>query len=139
MITSLKEEVKKYKAKIRKIIRSSKGVSQERLIQVLNFIIREWSNSKHSQTASKTFQDIDAYILMHLWKWARKRHPKMSKIKLKDKYWHRVGNQNWLFGIKKNENVILRLQLHSKIPIKRHSKKKGTVYPVQKNFINFDY
>jgi len=59
----------------------------------------------------------------------------MSKVKLKDKYWHRVGNKNWVFGVKKNEDVVLRLQLHSKIPIKRHTKVKGTASPFDENSI----
>ena len=135
LVTPSKEEVQLYKVKIRKIIRSHKGASQEKLIRVLNPIIKEWSNSKRSQTASNTFQAIDAYILIHLWKWARKRHPKMSNIKLKNKYWHQVENQNWIFGIKKNNNITIRLQLHSKILIKRHSKIKKPVYLLDTNFI----
>ena len=135
LITPSKEGVKKHKAKIRETIRRNRGVSQEKLIQVLNPIIRGWANLKRSQIASKTFQALDAYLWIHLWKWARKRHTKMSKVKLKDKYWHRVGNKNWVFGIKKNEDVILRLQLHSKIPIKRHTKVKGIASPFDGNSI----
>ncbi len=134
-ITPSKEEVQIYKVKIRKIIRSHKGASQEKLIQVLNPIIKEWSNLKRSQTASNTFQAIDAYILIHLWKWARKRHPKMSKIKLKNKYWHQVKNQNWIFGIKKSNNITIKLQLHSKILIKRHNKVKKPGYSLDTNFL----
>ena len=54
-ITPSKEEVQIYKVKIRNIIRRYRGVSQKRLIQVLNPVIREWSNSKCSQTISNTF------------------------------------------------------------------------------------
>jgi RNA-directed DNA polymerase len=135
LITPSKEGVKRYKAKIRKTIQRYRGVSQERLIQVLNPIIRGWANSKRSQIASKTFQALDAYLWLHLWKWARKRHPKMSKVKLKNKYWHRIGKQNWVFGVKKDDEVIIRLQLHSKIPIKRHAKVKGIASPFDGNSI----
>lgn len=135
LITPSKEGVSKHKAKIREVIRRYKGASQERLIQVLNPIIRGWALSKRSQIASKTFQSLDTYLWVHLWKWARKRHPKMSKIKLKDKYWHKVGNRNWVFGIKRNEKVVTSLQLHSKIPIKRHRTVKGNVSPFDGNLI----
>ena len=135
LITPSKEEVQKHRLKIREIIRRYKGASQERLIQVLNPIIQEWALSKRTQIVSKIFQDLDAYIWMHLWKWARKRHPKMSKVKLKDKYWHRVGNKNWVFGIKTDGEVLFQIQLHSKIPIKRYSKVKGNASPFDGNLV----
>lgn len=133
LITPSKEEIKKHKSKVRGTIRRYRGASQERLIQVLNPIIRGWALSKCSQVASKIFQDLDSYLWIHLWKWARKRHPKMSKVKLKDKYWHQVGKKNWVFGDKKNGKSII--QLHSKISIKRHVKLKGNVSPFNKNLI----
>ena len=135
LITPSKDEISKYKSKIREIIRRSKGISQERLIQILNPIIRGWALSKRSQIASKTFQSLDAYLWLHLWKWALKRHPKMSKSKLKNKYWHRIGNKNWVFGVEKNGNLAVKLQLHSKIPIKRHVKVKGQASPFDGNLI----
>ena len=76
-----------------------------------------------------------ASIDMHLWKWARKRHPKLSKVKLKDKYWHQIGNKNWVFGVEKNGKMVVTLQLHSKIPIKRHVKVKGQASPFDGNLI----
>ena len=135
LITPSKEGVKRHKTKIRETIRRYRGANQERLIQVLNPIIRGWANSKRSQASSKTFQSLDAYLWKHLWKWARKRHPKMSKIKLKDKYWHTVGKKNWVFGVKKDDKVVTKLQLHSKIPIKRHAKVKGTASSFDGNLI----
>ena len=135
LITPSKNGIKKHKVKIREIIRRYKGARQERLIQVLNPIIREWALSKRSQIASRIFQSLDAYLGMHLWKWARKRHPKMSKIKLKKMYWHKVGNRNWIFGVEKDGEVKSKLQLHSKIPIKRHVKVKGEVSPFDGNLV----
>jgi RNA-directed DNA polymerase len=136
LITPSKEGTKTHRLKLREIIRQYRGVDQENLIKKLNPIIRGWALSKRTQIASKVFQDLDAYLWLHLWKWCRKRHPKMSKIKLKDKYWHKVLKENWVFGVKdKNGNVSLRLQLHSKIPIKRHVKVKGNVSPFDGNVI----
>ena len=135
LITPSKEGVRKHKLKIREIIRRYRGASQERLIQVLNPIIRGWANSKRSQIAAKTFQSLDAYLWLHLWKWARKRHPKMSKIQLKKKYWHSQGKRNWVFGIQKENKIVSRIQLHSKISIKRHAKVKGSASPFDGNHI----
>jgi RNA-directed DNA polymerase len=129
LITPSKEGVKKHKVKVREVIRRYKGASQERLIQVLNPIIRGWANSKRSQISSRVFQALDSYLWEHLWKWARKRHPKMSKVQLKQKYWHTVKKNNWVFGVKKKETVVLRLQSYSKISIQRYAKVKGKASP----------
>lgn len=135
LIKPSKEGVRRHKIKIREIIRRYRGAKQERLIQVLNPVIRGWTLSKRSQISSSTFQTLDAYLWLHLWKWAKKRHPKMSKLKLKDKYWHKVGKNNWVFGIKTGKNISMKLQLHSKIPIKRHVKVKGSASPFDGNLI----
>ena len=135
LITPSRKGVKSHKSKIREIIRRYRGASQERLIQKLNPIIRGWALSKRTQISSKTFQALDMYLFVHLWKWARKRHPKMSKYKLKEKYWHSVGNRNWVFGVKTKDKVTLRLQYHSKIPIKRYAKVKGSASPFDGNLI----
>ena len=136
LITPSKEGGKAHRLKLREIIRRYRGADQENLIKILNPIIRGWALSKRTQIASKVFQDLDAYLWMHLWKWGRKRHPKMSKVKLKNMYWHTVKSQNWVFGVKDKEgNFNLRLQLHSKIPIKRHAKVKGNASPFDGNII----
>lgn len=136
LITPSKEGVKKHKLKIREVVQSYRGASQTRLIQKLNPIIRGWALSKRTQISSKIFQSLDKYVYLLLWKWARKRHPKMSKYKLKEKYWHIVGSRNWVFGVKDGKNEVpLRLQLHSKIPIKRHAKVKGNASPFDGNLI----
>jgi RNA-directed DNA polymerase len=135
LITPSKEGIQKHKRKIRELIQTRRGVSQERLIQTLNPVIRGWALSKRTQISSRIFQELDAYLWLHLWKWARKRHPKMSKIQLKEKYWHTVGTQNWVFGVKVGDEVRIRLQLHSKISIRRHVKVKGAASPFDGNLV----
>lgn len=135
LITPSKKSVKKHKYKIRDIIRRYRGVNQEKLIQKLNPIIQVWALSKRTQMSNNTFQALDQYLFTHLWKWARKRHPKMSKVKLKAKYWHINGQRSWIFGIKEKEKIIIQLQLHSKISIQRHAKVKGNASPFDGNLI----
>lgn len=135
LITPSQEGIKRHKKKLRDTIRRYRGVNQETLIYRLNPIIRGWAFSKRTQISAKIFQDIDAYLYLHLWKWARKRHPKMSKVKLKEKYWHTIGKRNWVFGIKRDEDVVVQLQYHSKIPIIRHAKVEGSASPFDGNLI----
>jgi RNA-directed DNA polymerase len=59
----------------------------------------------------------------------------MSKVKLKDKYWHKVKNKTWVFGKCKDGEIVIQLQLHSKIQIKRHVKVKGDASPFDGNLI----
>jgi RNA-directed DNA polymerase len=133
LITPSQEGIKRHKKKLRDTILQYRGVDQEKLIYKLNPIIRGWALSKRTQVSAKIFQDIDAYVYLHLWKWACKRHPKMSKIKLKQKYWHTVDKRKWVFGIKRDGEVTVQLQTHTKIPIIRHAKVNGTASPFDGN------
>lgn len=135
LITPSKKGVKRHKMKLRDTIRRYRGVNQETLIHRLNPIIGGWAYSKRTQISARIFQDIDAYVYLHLWKWARKRHPKMSKVQLKEMYWHTVDKRNWVFGIKRDGEVKVQLQSHSKIPIKRHAKVDGRASPFDGNLI----
>lgn len=141
IITPSKEGLERHKRKLRDTIRQYKGVNQERLIQILNPIIRGWAYSKRTQIASKAFQALDKYVYDCLWKWARKRHPKMSKIKLKQMYWHEIDGSKWVFAVKKpsknknDEPNYIRLQYHRRIKIVRHIKVKKDAAPFDGNFI----
>jgi RNA-directed DNA polymerase len=135
LIRPSKEGIKTHKKKLRDIIRRYKGTTQERLIQELNPVIRGWALAKRTVISSDIFQSLDKYMYIHLWKWARKRHAKMSKFKLKDMYWHTIQSNNWVFGSKSNNEIKLRLQQHSKISIKRHAKVKGNASPFDGNLI----
>nr|YP_009370213.1 putative reverse transcriptase/maturase [Bulboplastis apyrenoidosa]ARO90702.1 putative reverse transcriptase/maturase [Bulboplastis apyrenoidosa] len=106
-----------YRKKLRETIRRYTGVKQEILIYRLNPLIRGWVSSKQTQISSKNFQALDSYVYKHLWNWARRRHPKMSKYKLKALYWHILGNNFWVFGVKKDKEIKLQIQKHSKINI----------------------
>jgi RNA-directed DNA polymerase len=50
-----------------------------------------------------------------LWHWAMRRHTKKSKQWTADKYWHKVGNRNWVFSTKNKQ-----LKLLSDTKIVRH-------------------
>ena len=125
LITPSKDSIRNHMLKIREIIQKYRGTDQENLIKRLNPLIRKWVLSNRTQMSRKTFQNLDRYIFIHLWKWARKRHPKMSKYKLKEKYWHQIRMSNWRFGVKKKGKVLFQLQLHSKITIQRYEKVKN--------------
>ena len=111
-------EIQKHKLRIREIIQKCRGIKQKKLIQQLNPLVREWTLAKKTQTTNKIFRNLDQYLFINLWKWARKRHSKMSKFKLRNKYWYKVKKKSWIFGIKLSSNILFELQLHSKINLK---------------------
>jgi len=127
LIIPSKNSLKKHKLEIRQLIRRYRGASQERLLQKLNPVIRNWALSRSTQMSIKTFQVLDQFVILHLWKWMKRRHPLMLNYKLKKKYWHQVGTKKWVFGIKTNDKITLQLQLHSKIPIKHFLKVKELI------------
>jgi RNA-directed DNA polymerase len=124
LITPSKEEIISHKLRLKEIIRKSRGLKQENIIYQLNPVIRGWALSKKAQMSSVVFTDLDRFIFTHLWKWACKRHPNMSRIKLKERYWHSVGKSNWVFCTIKEGKIENCLQKHSSIHIQRHVKIK---------------
>ena len=89
LIKPSKDSIKSIKLKIKDIIKSHKGVSQEILIGKLNPVIRGWANYHNGNVAKEVFAAIDNYIFEKLWKWACKRHATKGKVWIKSKYWHR--------------------------------------------------
>jgi len=60
------------------------------------------------------------------WKWAKRRHPKKSRLWVKDKYFQRINGRDWRFMEKGNPEPLFLL---GSIPIRRHIKIKAEVNP----------
>ena len=136
LIKPSKVGIKLHKRKIRDTIRKHRGSSQEILIMKLNPIIRGWALSKRTQTSSRVFQELDAYLYKRLWDWCRRRHNAMASTKIKEKYFHKVKNRNWVFSIYDEKGSIkLEIQTHSAIKTTRYVKVKGDVSPYDGNVI----
>jgi RNA polymerase sigma factor (sigma-70 family) len=79
-------------------------------------------------------KDIADRILQHLheleepyellWRWAKRRHPKKNKWWISTRYWHRVGNRNWVFSTENKELIRV-----DSTAIVRHTKIKATANP----------
>ncbi|GHU51491.1 group II intron reverse transcriptase/maturase [Spirochaetia bacterium] len=83
--------------KLREVIRKQVGTKQDDLIPQLNPIIDGWSNYHKGAVSRQAFERIDHQIYLMLWKWARRRHPNKNRHWIKDRYWHTVGNNHWIF------------------------------------------
>jgi len=121
LIKPSKDSIKSIKVKIKDIIKSHVGISQDTLIEKLNPIIRGWANYHSGNVAKEIFASIDSYIFKRLWKWARKRHATKGKVWIKAKYWHKVGKRIWVFKTDNHELLTM-----SSTKIVRHTKIKGS-------------
>lgn len=106
------------------ILTRGKAWKQEVLIEKLNQQIRGWTNYHQSVCASEAFAHIDYILYELLWSWAKRRHPHKGRWWVSTRYWHRIGNRNWVFSTEDKE--LLRAD---HIPIVRHVKIRLDVNP----------
>ena len=90
----------------------------------LNEQIRGWTNYHQSVCASDAFAHLDYVLYELLWRWAKRRHPKKNKWWISTRYWHRVGNRNWVFSTENKELIRV-----DSTAIVRHPKIKATANP----------
>ena len=133
IIKPSKEKVLEHYRELSEIVDRHKAVKQQILISKLNPVIRGWSNYYRAACSKETFSKMSHLLHHKLWTWSKRRHPNKNKGEVKDKYWHTVGGDNWTFGVK-HENEIYSIVKHSKTPIIRHIKVKGTASPYDGNF-----
>ncbi len=98
LVKPSKKSIDKFTEKISERIKNGKTWKQEDLIDVLNPIITGWANYHQVVVSSKIFHKLDSRIWGMLWHWAKRRHPEKSKKWIVNKYWHSVGNRNWVFS-----------------------------------------
>ena len=84
--------------KIKEVIKQMRSSKQSELIERLNPIITGWCNYHRGVCSKKIFQDIDSIIFESLWKWAKGRHQTKSREWLKERYWRREGERDWIFS-----------------------------------------
>lgn len=130
LIKPSKKSVRSVKEKLKETIRFYKrGADKIKMIKRINSILRGWSNYHRHIVSKKTFNTVDGYAFLLLWKWARHQHPKKSAKWIKAKYFYTIKGRKWLFGIKTNEGKFETRYLATSTPIKRHVLIKGQANP----------
>lgn len=119
------ESQKRHRKAISERLKDLTAAKQEEVIEVLNPLIKGWSNYFRSGVSAKVFSKMDHYVFQKLWKWARWRHPNKGLRWIKRKYFRKYKGNNWRFATSDN----CRLALHSETHIKRHVKIQGTRTP----------
>lgn len=135
LITPSEKSIKVHYDQIAKVIDSHKTAKQETLIRNLNPIIRGWSNYYASVVSKDAYHKLDYLVYQKLRRWANRRHPQKGKKWVADKYWHRIGNANWVFSSTKDGNITEPLLNHSATLITRHVKVKDVASPYNGDLI----
>lgn len=119
LIKPSKQSISKFLEEIRIIIKNNAQTKQKDLILQLNRKIKVWRNYHKHVIARDAFEMCDNAIFQALWKWALRRHKNKGKMWIKDKYWHKIENNNWVFydnsQILTKENQKLIKLAHEKI------------------------
>ena len=120
------KSIKSISRRIRERIRKGLMFKQSDLIDFLNPLIRGWCNYHNHVVSNEIFKNLDKVIIKSLLKWAIRRHQREGKNKqwMKDKYWRRIGNRDWIFATDKE-----RLIFASDTKIRRHNLVRLTANP----------
>jgi len=133
--------VKDIKFKLRQIVFQNLGVKPHRLIELLNPLLRGWSNYHKHIVAKEIFKEIDYYLWYLLGKWCKRRHPNKSWKWIRDKYFSLASGELCTFSsvrLFKNDKVrINKIFRLGYIPIIRHVKIKSLSNPFDKDHAEY--
>ncbi|MGI9306233.1 MAG: group II intron reverse transcriptase/maturase [Gammaproteobacteria bacterium] len=133
LIKPASKSVKAFLRKVRHVIKQNKSASAGTLICQLNPIIRGWTMYHRHAVSSTVFQSVDHAIFQALWRWAKRRHLNKGQRWVKARYFHSIGDRNWVFtgevrGPKGEPSAVHLFAAHS-VRITRHVKVNGKVNP----------
>lgn len=141
IIKPSKDSTKRMLKRIRDLIKENRTQTQEDLIDLLNPLIRGWSNYHKAVCSRKTFEKVDHEIFLALWRWSKRRHPNKGLLWIKKKYFKAQGNQVWCFATKntdRNKKVELKnLFKATNLPNRRHRKIRANANPFDKEWYEY--
>ncbi len=76
---------------------------------------------------------MDYLIYWKLRRWAKRRHPNKGEYWI-NKYWQKVGNRNWVFATR-NDNNPLTLAEYGSFKSQKYAKVKGEASPYDGNLV----
>ncbi|HEY9823016.1 MAG TPA: group II intron reverse transcriptase/maturase, partial [Candidatus Sericytochromatia bacterium] len=135
IITPSKHSQKVHYDQIASVIEAHKAAPQAALISRLNPIIRGWANYYATVVSKVAYSDIDHLMCHKFLAWAKRRHPQKSAHWIKNKYWQRIGRNNWVFATRGEGTNPLRVLHHADTPIVRHVKVKSESSPYDGNLV----
>jgi RNA-directed DNA polymerase len=103
-ISPTKKAHKRHYAKVAEVIEKHRGKSQSSLIKNLNPIINGWCNYFKPYQCKEVFSKMDSLIWWKLWKWGKHRHRNKGEKWLRQKYWHTIKRDSWVFSTREHSN-----------------------------------
>ena len=97
-----KDSQKEVINKIGEVLSKAKAWDQDRLIRILNPIIRGWSQYHNHAVSSAVFSKLDDTVYNMLISWAKRRHSNKGFHWIMTKYWHKSGNRKCVFRTELN-------------------------------------
>jgi RNA-directed DNA polymerase len=89
--------VTRFLAKIQEVLQEQDGSSVGELILTLNKKIKGWAMYHRHACSKRTFSYVDHQIHDMLWRWCQRRHRQKSHRWIREKYFKRLGNRDWVF------------------------------------------
>ena len=137
LITPSKESCKRHQLKLKSVIKKHPNSHQARLINELNPIIRGWINYFHfsDATTSRDFARQHHLTFQKLRAWGRFRTGNTKDAF--EKYWMKIGNNNWVFATRDENGSFHRLLAHTDLgsSSNEYVKVKGEASPYDGNLV----
>ncbi|MGF6977253.1 RNA-directed DNA polymerase [Paraburkholderia sp. JPY465] len=133
LIKPSKKNAQAFYRKVSETISGNKTVRQEDLIRLLNPMLRGWAQYHSPVVAKEAYNRMEYLVFRRLWWWSRRRHPQKNARWVGQKYFHSVGERQWVFAApvvwKDGSNGLFELYQINGTAIKRHKKVKGDYHP----------
>ncbi|WP_454736341.1 group II intron reverse transcriptase/maturase [Cupriavidus necator] len=133
LIKPSKKNVKAFYCKVKEVINANKTAKQEKLVRLLNPMLRGWAQYHCPVVAKAAFTRMEHLIFRALWRWAKRRHRGKNSEWVRKKYFASVGNRNWVFGTtavnKAGEGYWMELYSIPGTLIRRHKKVRADYHP----------
>lgn len=97
LIKPSRKSVQAHYDKVKEIVAKSISVRTEVLIGKLNPVLRGWANYHKGVVAKQTFNKLDFQLDWKLMRWGLRRHPRKSKLWVREHYWRKPGSR-WEFA-----------------------------------------
>jgi RNA-directed DNA polymerase len=135
LIKPSKKNVKTFYRKVAETIGGNKTVKQADLIRKLNPMLRGWAQYHQPVVAKQAYNRMDHLVFQRLWRWAKRRHSNKKAEWIRKKYFHQVGDREWVFSApaEREDGSMGLLELYHirGTAIRRHKKVKGEFNPFE--------
>nr|YP_009632259.1 hypothetical protein [Parallela transversalis]AYQ22848.1 hypothetical protein [Parallela transversalis] len=121
LILPSKEKIRLHLQELSFLIKMSKGKTQEELIYKLAPKINEWSQKYRNISIKRILNHCDYLTSKMIWKWACRKHPKKTKVWIKEKYFISLNKKTWIFASSdKVKEGYLCLPCHNETELVQH-------------------